>query len=251
MSFMKPNNKQTVLEHGTLPRNGRPYHVQLLDDTHLGDVLRLQQKVFDDLPDDKKAYILPKDRKFFAGLAQKGHAMLGIFSGGKLIAQSIIINPSQKHPETGMVDMPPMGRPDTMTVLEGVLVDAAHRGNKLMHKMVKHWLDIAHHNGRKHAIAEIATENMPSWSVFLDEGLTLHSIGTDPDDGTKLYNAHETIPNIRKKRLTGTFNSHAAKSWKVCKPGHLRSQKMLMKRGYKGVAYDKKRGKLLMAKPKP
>lgn len=240
-------NNNEILNIGTLCKSGQNYCVKLLDADCLDEIMGLQQKIIDSLPDDQKSFILPKSRTFFENHFKRGaNTMIGIYCEGELIAQSIVLNPSAAHPETGMVDMALVDKPETLSIIEGVLVDPAFRGNRLMEEMVGHWIDYAEQIGRKHVIAEIAIDNPYSWGVFLDKGLTLHSTGTDPDDGTELYNAHESIANIRSKQLSGVFNHYAEK--KTCDAHDLDTQKELLKQGFKGVAYDRKSKKLTMAK---
>ena len=242
-------NGADILDTGTLCKSGQPYTVRLLGAECIDEILGLQQKIIDSLPDDQKSFILPKTKEFFENHFKRGaNTMIGIFCDGALIAQSIVLNPTKNHPETGMVDMKPVGKADTLSIIEGVLVDPAYRGNRLMEEMVGHWIDYAESIGRKHVIAEIAVDNPYSWGVFLDKGMTLHSTGTDPDDGTQLYNAHESIRNIRKKALSGVFNYYAKKRKKTCAANDLATQQTLLKKGYKGVAYDRKTQKLTMAK---
>lgn len=243
----KSKNKTFKTSH--LEKSNTPYTVVLLNEDDIPDILALQQKVFDALPEEQKSFILPKSPEFFEQHFEKGdNAMLGIFVNGDLIAQSIILNPSQQYPSTGMVDMETVDSPETLSIIEGVLVDADYRGNNLMQKMVDHWLDYVEGIGRTHVIAEIAVDNPYSWGVFLEKGMTLHSMGTDPDDGTVLYNAHETIDNIREKELSGTFNYYAKKKQTLCDEHDLKTQKELMDKGYKGVAYNRKHQKITMAK---
>tara|TARA_R110002124_G_scaffold31474_6_gene106563 strand:+ start:2577 stop:3314 length:738 start_codon:yes stop_codon:yes gene_type:complete len=243
----KSNNKNDILNMGTLCKSGQSYTVKLLDADCLDEIMGLQQKIIDSLPDDQKSFILPKSKTFFENHFKRGaNTMIGIYCEGELIAQSIVLNPNAAHPETGMVDMERVDAPETLSIIEGVLVDPAYRGNRLMEEMVGHWIDYAEQIGRKHVIAEIAIDNPYSWGVFLDKGLTLHSTGTDPDDGTALYNAHESIANIRSKQLSGVFNHYAEK--KICDADDLKAQQKLLDKGFKGVAYDRKTKKLTMAK---
>lgn len=243
------NKQNKTLGFGQLEKSGDVYEVHLLGKHDIPDILNLQQKIFNDLPEEQKSFILPKTEEFFEKHFSRGHnQMLGIYVDGKLIAQSIILNPTEEHPETGMVDMKDVDSPDKVSIIEGVLVDADYRGNHLMEKMVQYWIDYTDSIGREHVIAEIAVDNPYSWGVFLDKGLTLHSMGVDPDDGTELYNAHETVENIKDKNISGHFNYYAEKKLKTCDAQDLDQQKQLMQDGYIGTSYNRQTKKIIMAK---
>ncbi|MDE2336820.1 MAG: GNAT family N-acetyltransferase [Alphaproteobacteria bacterium] len=238
-----------ILHTGRLKKNGATCHLAALDAGHIGQILALEDAAFKVLGADERHYLLRKDAAFFARHFAAGGTVLGIVAvsadgSAQLVAQSIVINPTAARPETGMTDMAVAVAPEKLTVLEGVIVDPAWRGNGLMDAMVMHWLAQAGKNGRTHALAEVAVENAYSWSVFLKEGLHIESLGVDPADQSVLYNMHGHIPDLK-----AAFNESAKKKSAV-PAADLARQKELLAQGWKGVAFDRAAGTLAFARPK-
>lgn len=250
----------SVLEHGFLPKSGELYVVRFLDEGFLDAICALQERVYDALPEAEKNFLLPKTPDFFKQHLQDGHPIIGVICGDKVIAQSIIRVPTQHDQKTGMVDMPELDSMDieSITVLQGVLCDPEYRGNKLMQNMVHHWLSWAGQNNRNNAIAEIEVRNHYSWSVFLDHGLWLVSMGHDETDGANLYNVHQDIPPSGKikykaiKKLGNEFQNVAHnETFMTCPAGDLHQQKALMDFGYACRGWDKKSKQMAFTKRQP
>ncbi len=243
----KKNQKgEPVLGEGTLKKTGKPFELVCLTKADIPEIMELQGKVIGDLTEAEKVFVNEKPKSFFEDHYERGNVVLGIRSEGELIAQAIVLNPSERHPKTGMVDMEPVGTPDSVSVLQGVLVDPEFRGNRLMQEMVAFWLDFADEIGREHVLAEIEVHNHFSWAVFVEEGLAITSIGTDPDDGAKVYNAHETVKGAKAKKLAGDFNGAAKKDSVACHKDNIADQDALMKAGYVCIGYDRKEEIMLM-----
>lgn len=227
-----PFNDCAVLHEGTM-RDGSAYNVIQLDRTHLSDIIALHNKAIQMLSAEEKAFMLPKPASFFVDHFNRNHGntVLGVLHNGKLVGESIVLNPSIEHPKTGMVDMAPVGAPDSITLIQGVTVLPSYRNNGLMHGMVKAWLNYGVKADKGHALAEVDVNNIASWATFLDHGMEIPSIGVDPSDGTVVYNVHETIPNIEKKRLTQAFNA-VAPGCKTCPIHDIETQKFMLDQGY-------------------
>ncbi|GEM_PF-931199 len=259
----KPASEQNtgeILEQGFLPKSGEFYVMQFLDLSHLDEMLALQDRVYADLPDSEKNFIIPKTREFFEKHLTSGHPIIGVVCGDQIVAQSIIRTPSVTDPKTGMTDMPHLSDlpVDTLTIMQGVLCDPAHRGNKLMQGMVKQWLSWAGANGRSNAVAEIEVRNHHSWSVFIDEGLWLVSIGHDKSDGSNLYNAHQALPEDGRikykaiKKIGEEFTNVAkGESFTTCPTQDLQQQKALMDLGYACRGWDKSSKTMAFTKAQP
>lgn len=242
------NKELNHLATGRLSKTGQDYKIVELTKQQIPEILALQSKVIDDLKPEEKSFVLSKDKDFFEKHFDDGNDMLGIIVDGKLIAQSILLYPSDENPKTGMVDMDAVANPNETSVMQGVLVDADYRGNHLMDMMIGHWMDHATSKGRTHLLSEIETHNIASWASFMKGGMNLHSIGTDPDDGAILYNAHikqEDMP-AKKESIAGLFNIAAKKknSLKSCQMDDINAQKKLFKKGYVCVAFAKQCKKL-------
>lgn len=238
----------TILKQDILPKSGGEQTLVILTKDHLDQILALQDKVFNSLSEAEKTFILKKEPSFFEKHMDQGNILLGVVHDGELIAQSILLNPTKEHPKTGMVDMKLPSRADKITVIQGVIVDPDFRGNKLMTTMVDTWLDISKKARRKDAISEVTVENHYSWSVFLKEGMHIHSIGTDPADGTLVYNMHGHVEGWIKERLSAKFNTAAAKKTVACPMADIEGQKKLLKKGYIGTQFDATKHNILFEK---
>jgi len=227
-----------VLKTGSLPKTGGEFSLVALSTQHIDQILALQDSAFDALSEKEQAFLIKKGRDFFENHFAEGNIVLGIVHDNKLIAQSIILHPTEEHPKTGMVDMKLETSVDKVSVIQGVIVDTDYRGNRLMTLMIDAWLDIAQKQGRTHAIAEVVVDNFYSWSVFMKEGLRIDSMGTDPADGMQVYNIEAKVAPLIQKRLKPSFNKAAAKHSVSCPRDDLNQQKKLLSEGYKGVKYD-------------
>ncbi len=231
--------KTPILKTGPLPKQGGTYALVLQFQENITDILALQDTVINSLTADEKSFVLPKSQAFFEQHLSQGNTILGVMHNGQLIAQSIILNPTPENGKTGMVDMNLAASPEKVTVLQGVLVHPEYRGNKLMTVMVDTWLSLAAEENRIHAIAEVTTDNYHSWSVFLKEGLSIHSIGVDATDGTEVYNMHAHINALIEKRMQKDFNAASAKKPDaLCPRDDIAQQKELIASGHKGTTYN-------------
>lgn len=233
MSKQTKFNDTPLLYQSQLVTSPDHFTIAQLDKRHLPEIVALHREAIASLKDSEKAFMLLKKPAFFRHHFERanGNTVLGIITGNKLIGEAIVLHPSNDHPSTGMVDMALVGDPGSVTVLQGVTVLPAYRKNGLMHQMVHAWLNHALLDKKQHALAEVEVHNISSWSAFLNEGLQITSIGRDPDDGVLLYNLHETIPEIMKKRLSGIFN-HAAANSTTCAIDDIKTQQDRLKNGY-------------------
>ncbi len=233
----------------TLLVKGKAFDLRCQSAQQIDDILNLQTLVIDALADSEKTFVVAKQRAFFEKHFAQGNLVLGVYHEGQLVAQSIIVNPTAENSKTGMTDMALPGTPETLTIIQGVMVHPAYRGHKLMTAMVDAWLSIAARQGRVHALAEACSDNHYSWSVFLKEGLKLHSIGYDANDNVHLYNLHAQVQPLIRSRLRPAFATAACKlkREKACAVEDIATQKTLIDSGYKGVAFDK--AKLVFQKP--
>lgn len=231
---------QDMTVKGTLPKTGETYEVTRLSAGAIDDVLALQDLVIDALPEEHKPFLLRKTRSFFEKHFKTGGVILGAWVDDTLIAQSIIVHPDKDRPNTGMVDMRPVGAPETLSILQGVAVHPNFRGNGLMETMVDLWLDFAAAEGREHAVAEIDARNHYSWGNFVDRGLNIVGIGIDKTDGTRVYNAHERLENIFKKRMREALELPLDEDEQAaeCNRRDLTLQSALFSLGYVGIAHD-------------
>lgn len=226
----------TVLATSQLRRTGEEYSLVFLSAKHIDHILALQEVALAELTAVEQHFMIRKDRTFFEKHFVAGNPVFGIVHEGRLISQSVVVNPTAAHPKTGMTDMQLKAPVDTVTILQGVIVDPDYRGNSLMGVMADAWLSHAQKQGRLHAISETALDNPFSWFIFLQKGLHIESIGFDKSDNTEVYNLHGHIPS-----LSGVFNEKAKKTV-ICPSTDIARQKKLIAKGYKGAKYDPDKG---------
>jgi ribosomal protein S18 acetylase RimI-like enzyme len=227
-----------TLKVGSLKKSGGDFALVSLSAKNIDAILALQDIIFDSLSEQEQSFLLRKNEEFFEKHFAAGNIVLGVVHNGQLVAQSVVVNPTAQNPKTGMVDMVLDAQPWQVTIIQGVVVHPAYQGNRLMSEMVDAWLAIAEKQGRTHAIAEVAVGNYYSWSIFMKEGLHIHSMGVDPADGTELYNIHAKVAPLVKKRLQPDFNKAGAKNSIKCSHADIEAQKKLLSSGYKGVRFD-------------
>lgn len=150
----------------------------------------LQAEVYQNLPPDCKSFIVPKTMEDFnQHLKRPGSLAIGVFHGTELIAQCLIVNPSDEHPETGMVDMrPPNCVPQEISVIQGLLVSPRHRGLRIGARLIAEWQKVCAQGNKTRLLVETAVANRYSWSLFLDAGIPIVSHGIDPTDDTHVFN---------------------------------------------------------------
>ena len=227
-----------LLKTGRLKKTGGTYLMVLLNEKDIPQMLALQDVALDALTPQEQTFLhhkTPEDLKKHFKYAN--NMVLGIVHNGQLVAQSMIVNPTPSHPNSGMSDLKLDVRPEKISTIMGVIVDPAYRGNKLMTVMVDEWLASAKADGRTHALAEVTVENHHSWSVFMKEGLQIKGIGHDDSDNSDVYNMHAFVSHLIKKRARGDFNKVARKTVK-CGMNQLLPQKSLLRQGYVGVGFD-------------
>lgn len=234
------------LKNGTLPKTGSDYALVFLGPAHIGQILALQDIAFADLSPAEEGFLLKKEGGFFQDHFAHGGAMLGIVADGKLVAQSAIVKPTAQHPKHGMVDMPEIAgvAPEKISVQQNVIVDPAYRGNNLMGVMVVEWLAESQKAGRTEVISEVAVDNVYSWYPYLKNGLHIEGIGVDASDGTKLYNMHGRLPELRADFAV------AAEDKRLHVPhADLDGQKDLFAQGYKATGFSAQEAKLVFHAP--
>jgi RimJ/RimL family protein N-acetyltransferase len=251
---------------GILPKTGQAYDMRYLGMDDIHDIMALQDKVYADLSESEKNFIVYKDEAFFERHFSRGHPMIGAFVEGQLVAQSIIRAPSSADRHIGMTDMVELQElePENITILQGVLCSPDYRGNGLMNLMVEQWLSWAQEHGRHNALAEIEVRNHFSWQVFMKQGMELVSMGRDENDGARLYNAFQDLAEETgkvkyraMKRLSASFSAAAMyealqtisidadspeESAVECARNDLPLQHKLMKAGFSCSSWDKTRG---------
>ena len=239
----------TVLKTSPMKKAAGNYALVLLQPKDIGAMLELQAEIFAALPPEQESYLHHKDEKFLSKHFASGNIALGIVHNGKLVAQSIVVNPTAANPDTGMTDPDLKIIPQKSTIIQGVVVHPNYRGNNLMTVMVDEWLAIAKSQKRTHAYSEVTVENHHSWSVFLKEGLHITGIAHDPVDNSTVYDMHASVTHLIKQRAKADFNKAATIS-APCHASQLLAQKALLRKGYVGVSFNAANQNILFRAPR-
>lgn len=109
---MTTNDNNKILKTGTLKKTGAPYEITILGQSDITEILKLQDEVVSSLTADEQNFLLRKDNLFFENHFANGNIVLGIMSEGKLIAQSVILHPTEAFPKSGMTDMALDAKPE-------------------------------------------------------------------------------------------------------------------------------------------
>lgn len=241
------NKGANVLLAGTL-KDGEPFTIELLNDSHVADFMRLHEDVRRHLPEDEKGFLLPKDPELLYKHLNRGggNALIGARSGSRQMAQAIIV-----HPEPGNEDYSimrprhPVAEPENITFMQAAAVHPEWRGHGLLQEMIKAWTDHASSFGRRYMLAEVKAKNEASMSAFLKAGLHIASLTRDPVREDDVYNftLKTGSPPVRVALVPGTGLE--------VKIGDISAQKQLFESGY--IVYDWKKAarSLLMAQKEP
>lgn len=229
-----------IISTGTLPKTGGTYSLVLLSRNHINAMLELEEAVHGNLQEDQRADIVPHDRAAFERHFDEGHIAVGLMHQGRIAAQSLLLLPSAQYPDTHIKDMRFGVKPEKVAVLSGMRVLPEYRGNNIQNLMIEARLGLALQNSRPHVITECAARNKASWHNLLQDGLAIHSMGRDPDDGTALYNLHARVKPLMKRRLKPDFNKAACRKNTVhILRADLAQQEKLLAAGHKGVCYHR------------
>ena len=222
--------RTTVLKTGRLKKTGEEYAIVSLSDQHIDQILALRNTVYSHFDETEKVYLASKDRSFFEWHFAAGNEALGIVhNNGRLIAQALIVYPTVDSPETGLgiqIEEPL----DTVSVLQGAIVDPAFRGNSLQGVMIDERLAMANRRGRREVYTQVAIGNLPSWSSLLKKGMHMENIGVSPYTGADVYVMRGCVVSARTD-----FNDGAIK---LCPQDYIGEQKELFATGYKGTGFD-------------
>lgn len=220
----------SALKTGRFKKTGEEYSLVSLAAGHIDHILGLQDVAFSHLTENEKFYLANKDRSFFENHFAVGNETLGIVHKGRLIAQAIIVNPTQASPKTGIdleIDVPL----ETVAVLQGAIVHPDYRGNQLQGILIEERLAVSRKNGRMDILSEVAIGNSFSWSVLLQKGLHIESVGHSPFTGAEVYVLRGHLASLGKLSNNGGMKV-------ICARTNLTKQKELLADGYKGTTYD-------------
>lgn len=230
-----------LLSTGTLSKTGGMYQIAKLTVAHLDAITALHETVHEDLPTDKKSFLMSRDVSAFERHLNDGNIILGCAHEGRLIAQGLMTLPDAEHQSELMTDMLLPPPPESAAVLGAMTVHPDYRGNRLQDVMLAARASLADTMERSDIISSADIGNMPSWKNLLKKGLKINTIGYRKD-GTSRYIFHARTENLlnrtRRTPPKGTGRTRTIE----CPYSAIDTQKILLCQGYQGTAFNQATG---------
>jgi len=156
-----------------------------LDENDLEDIASLQSIVMKNLKQNDRAhFIIERSKEYFKNNIQFPHAVLGVRTKGKLVAQSIFHHSQTLNPEyIKGLSLDGYKLCDPVSILQGALIHPDHRGQKLLSCMTEAWFDWAQEHKYKYILTRIQERNDRSLSSFKKSGLQDAGSILDARDG--------------------------------------------------------------------
>ena len=239
------NSHNAVLASGQL-KNGQGYTIELLGKEYLGEFLQIHDAVRAALAADQKGFLLSKERELLERhlLRGGGNAIIGVRSGGRQIAQAIIVHPEPgNHDYSIMLPRYPVAVPEKITFMQAASSHPDYRGQGLLLRMIEIWVAHAAQYGRTQTLAEVKVKNMPSLSVFLRAGMYIDNITHDPVRDDEVYNFTGEVKSIAQAQNLALDGTEIAVGI-----DDIERQRALLLSGYAGVLWQAESRKLLMRK---
>ncbi|MBI1326657.1 MAG: hypothetical protein GC136_03340 [Alphaproteobacteria bacterium] len=165
-----------------------PCAIGFLNAASIDAVVALHEEVWQGLAVGEKGFMQQKPAAYFkTHFAKAGHGIVGIRHNGKLVAKSMIIAPSISEPYTWHVGVTPPAPDTQISVLQGVCVANAYRGNNFMQEMISGWKIFAAQSGKTHLVAEVEPENKHSLDNFLAAGFSAIATAIDASDNVPVH----------------------------------------------------------------
>lgn len=179
-----------LLKKFTLPKTGEAAVLEILGPQHLADVLDLQDRTREALPDAQKMFVLPQSPAYFeALLAKQGGLMIGVSAEGKLLSQMVVMGPltldevvEKQKLTRNDVTFHHAGQVDQIVMAKSMAVCPGNRGNELSQQMLAAMLDLPMVRAADHVFAQISADNVRSWELFLRHGFGIVAAAIDPND---------------------------------------------------------------------
>jgi ribosomal protein S18 acetylase RimI-like enzyme len=173
-----------------LPKTGETATVDVLDISHIAQVLGLQDETRCALPEDQKRFVLPQSREYFEKLLKRENGlMIGIHCNGQLIAQMAVMGTlalaeaiERKSVTRNQIQFHHAMPTDMIVIAKSMAVHPAWRGNELSQQMLESALSLPFVRAADHMFAQISSDNVRSWELFLKAGFGIIAAVIDPVD---------------------------------------------------------------------
>ncbi len=223
--------------------------VKELNIENLPAVMALQDKIFANLQQDEKHFILKRSvEDFMKALDGKNVHMFGIFDGSKLVAQSMFEFP-QNGQKRELAEFASDVNYNDLVIYKATLVDLDYRGKGLMQELLRQREEKAKSFGKKTAISQIAIDNPASWVNALKSGMSIRKVDKDPFDGTKvLYMQKDFYKPLLPARAENSFSMYLGKNIHKEIPALFNKMHYLAEAGYYGTRFIGNENKIVWEK---
>jgi ribosomal protein S18 acetylase RimI-like enzyme len=171
----------SLIKSGIIKRNkNQPsqkdmrYEMRFMDESHLTDIMRLQDTIIHNLGD--KEIFRTHSQDYFKDHFQKDNSTVGAFTKDGLIAYSILYFPGEKEDNFGTDINLPQDELDKVFHLATVAVHPAYRGNSLQSMMQSIHIEVAQKMGYEHACCMVSPKNRPSLQNIFSYGLIIKAL---------------------------------------------------------------------------
>ena len=170
-----------VIETGRLKRKRNTpyqdevyYEIHFLDETHLEEVMQLQETIIHNLPDKEifRQHSIDYIRDHF----KKENSVIGIFTEDGLIAYNVLYFPGEDGDNFGADIKLPNDEFDKVVHLETVAVHPDYRGNSLQKRMEEIHLGVIKKLGYIHVCCTVSPKNFPSIRNLFSNGLVIKGL---------------------------------------------------------------------------
>ncbi len=221
-------NQGYLIKRHSNTRQVEPYYMRLLKENELKDVMKLQQSVYDALP-NKEVLYMDSELGMYEDL-KAGAMILGVYnSKDQLISYRYISFPKKVEHNLGNDILLPENQLEYVVHLETTVVSPDYRGNRLQSLTLSKAIDLIKPMGMNHLLCTVSPYNLFSLYNIMSAGLNIKSLkrkyGDKGDQGIWRFILHK---DLRPEATTFSEDYHLLKLDRIAE------QKKLIEMGYIG-----------------
>jgi ribosomal protein S18 acetylase RimI-like enzyme len=168
------------------------YEMRFLEETHLTDIIELQDIISHSLAD--KEIFRTQSADYFINHLQTKNSIIGTFTEDGLVAYSVLYFPGDREDNFGIDISLHRDDLDKVVHMASVAVHPAYRGNSLQRIMQGIHLEVAEGMGYEHACCMVSPKNPPSLMNIFSHGLIIKALKLKFDQRLR-YIMHKHLKN--------------------------------------------------------
>jgi hypothetical protein len=149
------------------------YEIKFLDESHLNEVLYLQQIVTENLLDPLSYYVAPAEVNFFCKHLGNKNSVIGVFHENNLIGFHIASFPGLHEDQLGADLGLKAEELSQVAQFAAVAIHPDHRKKRLLTKVSDKHLKVLEEMGYRHICLRIAPNNYPSIKATMANGFVI------------------------------------------------------------------------------